>query len=119
MTNLNDIGIDVITGDLEIVGLDLYVIKGADRVRQNLQIKLKLWVGEYFLDTEFGTPYLESILGKQISLSGAVAALKRSIMEVNDVKTITSFNYSFDRAARALTVDFEVSTDYGLIRMSV
>ncbi len=115
---MNDLALDTVTHDLLITGLDLSVIKGADRVRQNVLIKLKLWAGEWFLDTEFGTPYIEQVLGKQISLAGAVAALKKSILEVNDVDRITSFKYSFDRVARSLSVDFECATKYGLIRIT-
>ena len=115
---MNDLALDTTTHDLLISGLDLSVIQGADRVRQNVLIKLRLWVGEWFLDTEFGTPYIERILGKRLSLGGAVAALKKSILEVNDVQDITKFNYTFDRQARSLAVDFECSTPYGLIRVT-
>lgn len=115
---MNDLALDTITHDLLITGLDLSVIKGADRVRQNVLIKLRLWTSEWFLDTEFGTPYIDQILGKQISLGGAVAALKKSILEVNDVSAITQFTYEFNRSARALTVDFTCSTPYGLIRVT-
>lgn len=115
---MNDLALDPITHDLAINGLDLAVIKGADRVRQNLLIKLRLWTGEWFLDTEFGTPYIEQILGKRLSLNGAVAALKTSILEVADVTDISAFTYAFDRSARKLTVNFEVATPFGLIRMT-
>lgn len=115
---MNDLSLDPITHDLLITGLDLSVIKGADRVRQNVLIKLRLWVGEWFLDTEFGTPYIEKILGKRLSLSGAVAALKKAILEVNDVQDITKFNYEFNRQTRSLSVDFICSTPYGLIRVT-
>lgn len=114
----NDLALDPLTGDLSVVNLDLFVIQGADRVRQQLTVKLNLWTTEWFLDTEFGTPYLEEILGKQVSLAGAVAALKRSIMEVDDVEKITSFNTSFSRQTRKLTVVFECMTPFGLIRVT-
>lgn len=115
---MNDLALNPLTGDLLITGLDLSVIKGADRARQNLEIKLKLWQGEWFLDTEFGTPYIDQILGKQITLSGSVAALKKSILEVSDVSGIESFKYNYDRQARSMKVDFSCSTPYGLIRMN-
>ena len=115
---MNDLLLDPITHDLSIVGLDLDIVRGADKVRQNVLVKLRLWQGEWFLDTEFGTPYIDQILGKQISLAGAVAALKKSILEVSDVHRITSIKYSFDRSARSLSVDFECSTPYGLIRVT-
>jgi len=115
---MNDLALDPITGDLLITGLDLSVIKGADRVRQNILIKLNLWAGEWFLDTEFGTPYLDNVLGKQISLAGSVASIKKSILEVNDVNRLESFKYSFDRQARALTETFSASTPFGLIEVT-
>ena len=115
---MNDLALDTVTHDLLITGLDLSVIKGADRVRQNVLIKLRLWQNEWFLDTEFGTPYIDEILGKRVSLGGAVAALKKSILEVNDVSAITEFSYEFNRSARSLTVNFVCSTPYGLIRIT-
>lgn len=113
---MNDLQLDTLTGDLLIENLEAYVVKGADRVRQQLYVKLNLWVGEWFLDTEFGTPYVDSILGKQISLNGAIAALKRSILSVTDVESISKMNFQFDRATRKLVIDFECKTPFGLIR---
>lgn len=114
----NDLLLDVLTGDLAIDGLNLTVAQGADAVRQQLFLKLSIWTGEWFLDTEFGTPYVDSILGKQVTLNGAIAAIKKSILEVSDVDKITSFAYSFDRQTRKLTVNFECSTPFGLIRVT-
>jgi len=108
-----DIALDL--DDLAIVNNDLTMLDGAERVRQHLQIKLRLWVTEWFLDTEFGTPYLADILGKQLSLGASVAALKKSILEVDGVQTITRFDYQFNRSTRSLSVDFDVLTPYGLI----
>lgn len=62
---MNDIYIDAKTHDLVIENNDLVIIAHADRVRQQIDIKLKLWQGEWFLDTEFGTPYLSQILGNE------------------------------------------------------
>lgn len=104
--------------DLDTSAQDLTLVAGAERVRQQLLIKLKLWVGEWFLDTEFGTPYLQKILGKQLTLSGALVALRKSIMEVESVRQITSFNYQFSNATRELKVVFAADTPYGLIEVS-
>jgi hypothetical protein len=108
-----DLALDPITHDLDLQNNDLYFLDGAERVRQHLAIKLKLFSGEWFLDTEFGTPYLASILGKQVSLAASVAALKASIMAVDGVDTITRFDYTFNRSDRNLEIDFEVQTPYG------
>lgn len=112
-----DIALDS-NGDLDVSTLDMRLIDKADRVRQQLKIKLQLWRGEWFLDTEFGTPYLQSILGKQLTLSGAITALKKSILEVDGVQRIDAFTYSFNRESRTLSVSFEATTPYGLIEMT-
>lgn len=113
----NDLLLDPLTGDLQIIGLDLAIVQGADRVRQNIQVKLKLWQNEWFLDTEFGTPYIEQILGKRISLNGAIAALKTAILEVSEVDAISAFKYNFSRQTRLLTVNFTAHTPFGLIEV--
>jgi len=110
-----DLALDPLTHDLYLTNNDLVLLDGAERVRQHLAIKLKLWQGEWFMDTEFGTPYTAEILGKQISLAGSVAALKASIMAVDGVQSITRFTFDFNRSARALNVEFDVKTPYGLI----
>ena len=104
--------------DLLVSGIDLGLVDGAEQVRQQLLIKLKLWQGEWFLDTEFGTPYLQQILGKQLTMSGAIVALRKSILEVQGVTQITSFDYQFDRATRTIKIQFAVNTPHGLIEVS-
>jgi hypothetical protein len=104
--------------DLDTTTLDLVLLDGAARVRQQLEIKLRLWQGEWFLDTEFGTPYLAEILGKQLTLSGSLAALRASILEVDDVLKITEFNYAFTAQTRKLTVTFTVDTPFGTIEVT-
>lgn len=105
--------------DLDIAGFDLVLIGGAEQIRQQLLIKLQLWTGEWFLDTEFGTPYLQSILGKQVTLSGALAAIRKSIFEVEGVQSLAEFGYTFSNSTRKLTVNFTAQTNEGLIEVTV
>jgi len=103
--------------DLDTSTLDLHLLDGAEQVRQQLLIKLKLWVGEWFLDTEFGTPYLQSILGKQLTLSGALTALRKSILEVEGVRSIQTFTFNHQTAQRTLSVNFTADTAFGLVEV--
>jgi len=105
--------------DLDTSNLGLAIVRGAERVKQNIKIKLKLWTGEWFLDTEAGTPYLEDVLGKRVSLAGALAAIRASILEVDSVNGISNFSYAFDRKTRVLNYTFEASTPFGLIEVSL
>lgn len=104
--------------DVDTSRLDLSLIDGAEQTRQQLLIKLKLWEGEWFLDTEFGTPYLQQILGKQLTLSGAIAALRKSILEVESVRQITEFSYNFSNSSRKLSVNFTVDTLEGIVEVA-
>ena len=104
--------------DLLVSGIDLALVDGAEQVRQQLLIKLKLWRGEWFLDTEFGTPYLQQILGKQLTMSGAIVALRKSILEVQGVRQILSFSYKFNNSTRKLEVEFTADTPYGIVEVN-
>ncbi|QAX92346.1 baseplate wedge subunit [Pantoea phage vB_PagM_LIET2] len=95
---------------------DIEYVMGAERVRQQIEFRLSLWRGTWFLDGNFGTPYLQRILGKSLSLDGVIAAFRTEIMQVEGVTTITRFDYSFDRRRRALSIDLECSTDYGIVK---
>lgn len=104
--------------DLSVENFDLVLLTGRDAVRQQILVKLKLWRGEWFLDTEFGTPWLQEVLGKQLSLSGVIAALQTSILEVNGTIRFQTFDYNFDRRERKLSVNFIVETIYGPVEVS-
>lgn len=104
--------------DLLVENFDLVLVDQVERVRQQIEIKLKLWRGEWFLDTEFGTPYLQEILGKQVSLSGAITALQTSVLEVQNVRKFLNFTYDFNQRERTFTVDFTVDSTFGPIEVS-
>jgi len=105
--------------DLNIKNLDFNILDKAESIRQQLLIKLKLWKGEWFLDTDFGTPYIQEILGKQLTLSGAIAAIRKSILEVGGVRQILSFSYSFNNSNRKLSIQFSADTEYGLLEVTI
>lgn len=110
--------IDFTLKDNKIVFLsgNLQYVDGAERVRQQIEFRLSLWRGEWFLDGDFGTPYLQNILGKQLTINGALAAIRSEVMSVEGVTAITNFEYTFDRPNRKLSVQFQASTDYGLVQ---
>lgn len=95
---------------------DLQYVDGAERVKQQLEFRLNLWRGEWFLDSEFGTPYLQSVLGKSITLNGALSAVRTEILSVDGVTGIVEFDCKFDRQQRTLTIEFTASTSYGIVQ---
>ena len=110
-----DIALNIASNDLVIKNNDLILIDNAERVAQQVLITLRFWLGEWFLDTREGVPYLEYILVKNPNMSHIRQILTEKIQSVEGVKSIVSLDFDFRRVTRELYVDFEVDTDYGLI----
>lgn len=93
---------------------DLLLVDGAARVAQQVKVTLLTFLGEWFLDTDFGVPYIESILVKNPKMAAINAILRARIIDVPGVNRIITLVPTFDRPARALRVMFEVDTTYGV-----
>lgn len=110
-----DIALNISKNDLVLQNGDLIIIDNTERVAQQVLITLRFWLGEWFLDTREGVPYLEYVLVKNPNMSHIRQILTEKIQSVEGVKRIISLDFDFRRVARELYVDFEVDTDYGLI----
>lgn len=93
---------------------DLLLVDGAARVAQQVKITLLMFLGEWFMDTDFGVPYIESILVKNPKMAAINAILRARIIDVPGVNRILTLTPTFDRPARALRVVFEIDTTYGV-----
>lgn len=96
-------------GDISTSGVQF--LYGIDDIRQTISTRLMLWRGEYFRNRLEGTPWIERILGKGISLSSRETAIKRIISQTAGVKEIIAFEADFDLATRAYSVRASVITD--------
>lgn len=110
-----DIALNIASNDLVIKNNDLILIDNAEQVAQQVLITLRFWLGEWFLDTRQGVPYLEYVLIKNPNMSHIRQILTEKIQSVEGVKSIVSLNFDFRRVTRELYIDFEVDTDYGLV----
>ncbi len=110
-----DLAMNIETGDLVIQDGDLILIDHAERVVQQVLISLREWLGEWFLDTRDGVPYLEYILVKNPNENHIRQVLSDAILAVEGVESITSMDFTFNRILRTLTVEYEAKTQYGMI----
>jgi hypothetical protein len=81
-------------------------------VGQTVRTRLLLWLGEWYLNTDDGTPYLESILGKY-SEAQADSAIQDRVLDTDNVTGIENYVSSLDATTRAMTVSFDLNTVYG------
>lgn len=110
-----DIAMNMGTGDLVLKGGDLVLIDNAERVVQQVLISLREWLGEWFLNTRDGVPYLEYILVKNPNETHIRQVLSDAILAVEGVSAITSMDFTFNRVLRVLTVEYEATTIYGTV----
>lgn len=116
ITRMNMIDFKLTDRQITFQSGDLQYVDGAERVRQQIEFRLSLFRGEWFLDGDFGTPYFQSILGKQLTINGAINAIRTEIMAVEGVTGLSNFTWNLDRQNRLLTVTFEAQTDYGFVQ---
>ena len=63
-----------------------------ETVAQRLFIRLRTFLGEWFLNTAYGVPYFTEVLGKKTSKSAVDLIMQQQILAEVGVKEITYFN---------------------------
>lgn len=93
-------------------GDNTFLVNSPETVRQAIKTRLELWQGEWFLDTNEGTTYMQSVLGKQQS-DVASLAIRDRISTTPGVRSILSFDSAFNGDTRRLTLTATLDTVYG------
>ena len=86
-----------------------------EAVGQLVMTRLKLWRGQWFIDTEEGTPWLQQILGKRMAVEAAVRA---RVLGTQGVTEITEFTMQINPDTRQVLVDCTIDTVYGSTSIS-
>jgi len=118
---MTDIYFDEDTDDIAVQGGDIVLSgdKGQREVaRQSIMATLKIYQGEWFLDSKFtptvGVPYTQRILGQK-GLSNEVlnSIMTDAILKDNNVSQVEEIETSLDRATRNLSVNFTCTLKSG------
>lgn len=97
--------------------LDFY-INNPEAVGQAVETRLRLWLGEWFLDITEGTEYQTNVLGTGKSQS-AGPVIRQRILETEGVTEIVSFDLTIDANSRQLTIRSTINTLYGQTSIEV
>lgn len=81
-------------------------------VGQLVSTRLRLWLGQWFLNVSDGTPYLTEVLGKYTE-NTRDATIRERIFQTTGVVDIMHYNSQLAVEARDFTVHATVSTLYG------
>lgn len=93
-------------GDIDLSRDDLYFVTGADAVAQHLRIRLRVFKGEWFLDTRVGIPYYSQILVKNPNLAAIQSVYRRAITSTPGVDTLERIGLALDARTRVMTLTF-------------
>lgn len=88
-------------------------IQTVDEVAQHIKTRLLLFLGEWFLDVEEGTPWFEQIFIKPADVVQVEVIIKNRILQTENVKELLTFDLEFNTVTRALSITFSCNTVYG------
>lgn len=94
--------------------LGAFLANTPETVGQAVLTRLRLWLGEWFLDSTDGTPYMQGILGHRTNYD---LEIQTRILGTPGVTEIT--DYSSNVVNRQLSVNCTLKTIYGAITLAV
>lgn len=106
--------------DLKLTAGDFTFVDEALRVAQAVQVALRTFRGEWFLNVNTGVPYFQSILGKKVLTTTAEfdSVIKAAVLDVADVNRILAYSSSYNQTTRVYSVAFTADTTFGPIDYS-
>jgi hypothetical protein len=93
-------------------GDNTFLVNSPECVAQAVKTRFELWRGQWFLDLTEGTPYVQSVLGKQRS-DVYILAIRERLQATPGVKSILSFDTNNDGTTRRVTFTATIDTIYG------
>ena len=107
-----------IDGDLALGTFDLTLVERREQVAQRLKIRLKTFLGEWFLNTDWGVPYFQDILVKNPDFARVNAVLSQQVLLDAEITEIVSLSSSYNNGARKLSYTLKVASVFGTISIS-
>ena len=103
-------------GDLLVTqGKCTLVTDSTVALAQKLRNQFKLFLGEWYLDTRVGFPYLAAVLGTNPNTGLLSQIFATVIRNTPGVLRVDNISVTFDRAKRQLAVAFSATDDTGKV----
>lgn len=110
-----DILLNTETGDIEFDNTNSPLVTDSlnSDLSQRLRIKLQTYLGEWFLNSDIGVPYYQSVFTKGTSKSATDLVFQQQILSERDVIEISEFTSELNTLSRLYTLSFRVKTAEG------
>ena len=110
-----DLKLEPATWDLDLSNSAINLTDDAsgETATQAVGVRLKLILGEWFLDTRIGMDYFGTAFVKNPNLAAIEAMIQAAILDTPGIARIVSYSQVFDRAGRQLTVTCTLLDDEG------
>lgn len=106
------------TGDVVVTDGQLQLVSGIDGVVQSANTRLKLFMGEWFLDLRAGFPYFQLIYKKNPNIPAAKDNVTKSLATVPGIdfdKNVLSVDFTLDNLQRIGTIDWKAKSQFGTV----
>lgn len=112
-----DFLIDLSTGEL-VLGPDgdWVLVSDLDAIKQDAHTALGFVRGEWYLDNTFGFGLFDTVLVKSPNADLIRAEVRRVLLTVLGIVSVTSVDVTLDRAQRLAVVTWSAATDVGELR---
>lgn len=101
------------TGDIELDNLyNLKLVEADEEARQRNRLTLTTRKEEWFLNLQFGIPWME-LLGKKVTLDEIKQEIINALEADDAIESIDSIELDFDNAQRDLQIDIEGTLSNG------
>jgi hypothetical protein len=101
------------TGDLDLTGHRLNLTTGEEAIEQNLRIRLRFFLEEWFLDTRLGIPYFREVLIKNPNMLLVQSIFRNAILTTTGISTVNTLTSELDKSTRSLSLYFTATMDTG------
>jgi hypothetical protein len=108
-----DIALDPFTNDLVFKDFDFDLVDDTKQIMQNLAIRLRFVLGEWYLDITQGIPYFEFFFIKAPNLIQIESILKEEIVNTRGIVELISFESDYEARRRIFSVKFSARSISG------
>jgi len=96
-----------------------FLVNSPETVAQAVDTYLRLWLGEWYLNVNDGTPWLEGVMGYN-SKDEADATLIQTILGIQGVQNLSNWSSTFDPVKRKYTsITAVLDTIYGRTQLQM